>query len=68
MQTIPPGQIDQRYEEIIQMMSDFKNSLSQKIHMFQESKQHLLADVNMLEKKKMETNAFLAELKVRELK
>lgn len=50
------------------MMSDFKNSLSQKIHMFQESKQHLLADVNMLEKKKMETNAFLAELKVRELK
>ena len=34
VQTIPPGQIDQRYEEIIQMMSDFKNSLSQKIQMF----------------------------------
>lgn len=50
------------------MMSDFKNSLSQKIQMFQESKQHLLSDVNMLEKKKLETNAFLAELKVRELK
>lgn len=36
--------------------------------MFQESKQNLLSDVNMLEKKKLETNTFLAELKVRELK
>lgn len=50
------------------MMSDFKSTLSKKIQMFQESKHHLLSDVNMLERKKQETNAFLAELKVRELK